>query len=78
MGNNITNHQLVPKHIVLSDTQKESFYKESNLSSKQLPKILKSEPIIDILKAKVGDVIKIERYSPTAGTAYYYRVVIDG
>ncbi|RME55346.1 DNA-directed RNA polymerase subunit H [Candidatus Woesearchaeota archaeon] len=71
----ISKHILVPKHTKLSDEEVKSLLEEYNISLKQLPKILKNDPAISDLGAKPGDVIKIERHSPTVGKTYYYRVV---
>lgn len=42
----------------------------------KLPKIKKHDPALPE-GVKVGDVIKITRKSQTAGTALYYRVVVE-
>lgn len=78
MSTDISKHHLVPKHTKLSDSEKENFYQKNKLSPMQLPKIIVDDPTVEQIKAKVGDVIKIERISHTAGISYYYRVVIDG
>ena len=44
---------------------------------KQLPKILVQDPAIQLLGAKIGDVIKITRDSPTAGAYVMYRYCIE-
>lgn len=75
---NVTKHVLVPKHTLLSDAQKEKVCAEFNISLTQFPKITKDDPAIASLNAKVADIIKIERTSPTAGKAVYYRVVVNG
>ena len=41
----------------------------------QLPKILTTDPVVKALGAKEGDVLRIIRKSPTAGTSEYYRTV---
>ena len=69
-------HVMVPKHRIMSDEEKEKLLKKYNISVQQLPRILINDPICRELKAKVGDVIEIERDSPTAGKAMYYRVVV--
>lgn len=74
----ITRHTLVPKHELLSEKEKEELLKKYGVTLKQLPRILLSDPAIRHLNAKVGDVIKITRKSPTAGTSIYYRVVKKG
>jgi len=70
-------HILIPKHNKLSDKQKEKLLEEYNISLKELPKILKSDPAIVSLNAKPGEIIKITRNSMTAGESIFYRVVID-
>lgn len=78
MSFTIIQHQLVPKHTKLSESDKEKLFKEQKLSIRDLPKIIKADPAILKLNVKSGDVIKIERVSRTAGIAIYYRGVIDG
>jgi len=72
----ILNNVLVPKHTIISESEKEELLAKLNISPKQLPKISVNDPAIKLLDAKVGDVIKITRKSPTAGTSIYYRIVI--
>ena len=44
---------------------------------KQLPKILIGDPAVQLLGAKIGDVVKIIRDSPTAGKYVTYRYCIE-
>jgi len=74
---NILNHVLVPKHKILSEEEKEKLLTELNISPKQLPKISVNDPAAKAIGAKVGDIVKIIRKSQTAGTAIYYRLVIN-
>lgn len=78
MAFDISKHELVPKHSKLNDSEKKNLLEKYNLVATSLPKIMKEDPAIAKLKVKVGDVIKIERISKTAGAAVYYRVVMDG
>ena len=72
-------HELVPKHVVLSEEEKEKVMKKYGINKlNQFPKILKSDPVVRTLKAKPGDLIKIIRKSSTAKESIYYRVVIEG
>ncbi len=73
----ISKHELVPEHIVLSEEEANELLKKLNITKSQLPKILASDPMVKKIKAKPGDIIKIVRKSPTAGVYYYYRVVIS-
>ena len=74
----LTKHELVPKHSKLSDSEKQKVLDKFTIATKQLPKILITDMALQKLKPKIGDVIKIERTSQTAGKSDYYRVVIDG
>ncbi|MBW2984040.1 DNA-directed RNA polymerase subunit H [Candidatus Woesearchaeota archaeon] len=73
----IDKHSLIPKHMRLSEKEKEAVLKKYNITLNELPKILKNDPAIQKLGAKSGDVIKIVRKSPTAGEAVFYRGVIN-
>jgi len=74
---NINEHILVPKHSILSEKEKEALFEKYHITIKELPKILLTDPAIKPLKPKLGDVIKIERASPTAGKSIFYRGVIN-
>lgn len=74
---NIQEHKLIPKHTKLSEEETQKLLEQYNISLKQLPKILKSDPAIKDLNAKPGDVIKIDRESPTMGKTSFYRVVLN-
>lgn len=74
----IEKHELVPKHILLSQKEKEELLKNYGITLKDLPRILSSDPMVKAINAKVGDVIKIIRKSPTAEVSEYYRVVVKG
>ncbi|MBN1386223.1 DNA-directed RNA polymerase subunit H [Candidatus Woesearchaeota archaeon] len=73
----IKTHNLVPKHTKLNKTESKALYETYQVTSKGLPKIFKSDPAIADLKPEEGDIIMIERSSPTAGVSKYYRVVTD-
>jgi len=72
----ILNHKLVPKHEVMSKKAVKEMLEKNNLSKSQLPRILKTDPVVKAIKAREGDIIKITRSSITAGEAVYYRVVV--
>jgi len=74
----IRKHELVPKHTLLTEKEKEELLKKYNITLKQLPRILASDPVVKILNGQPGDVVKIERKSLTAGQVDYFRVVIKG
>ena len=73
----VMSHQLVPKHEILTEKESEDTLEHFNLRRDQLPKILITDPAVKRIGAKVGDIIKITRESPTAGVSVFYRIVID-
>ncbi|MBI2651063.1 DNA-directed RNA polymerase subunit H [Candidatus Woesearchaeota archaeon] len=73
----VDKHILIPKHSKLSDSQKEKLLEKYNISMNELPRILKTDAAISSLEPKPNDIIKIARKSPTAGEAFFYRVVVD-
>ncbi|MEK6951180.1 MAG: DNA-directed RNA polymerase subunit H [Nanoarchaeota archaeon] len=74
----VSNHFLVSKHSKLAESEKRQLLEQYKVELPALPKIFRSDSAITKLNTKVGDVIKVERASKTAGTFAYYRVVIDG
>ncbi|HLC45610.1 MAG TPA: DNA-directed RNA polymerase subunit H [archaeon] len=68
----ILEHAWVPKHEVLGKAETEEVLKQYTVSLQNLPKVLKSDPVVKIIGAKPGDVIKITRQD----SSVYYRVVI--
>lgn len=74
----ITKHDMVPKHELLGEKERDEVLKKFGITLRQLPRIVDSDPMVKILNAKIGDVVKITRKSETAGEAEYYRVVIKG
>ncbi len=74
---NVTKHVLVPEHVLLSDSDAKSILKGYNIAPQLLPRILVTDPCAKILGAKPGQIIKIIRKSPTAGTSVFYRLVVN-
>ena len=70
-------HIFVPEHKKLSEKEKQLLLEKYQITTKELPMILKSDPAIQGLNAKEGDIIMIIRNSPTAGKSVYYRVVVS-
>jgi len=73
----IGKHDLIPKHVKLSDKEKKELLERYNISMKELPKIYKNDPALQSLNIKVGDVVKIVRKSATCGESVYYRGVVN-
>ncbi|MFH1850284.1 MAG: DNA-directed RNA polymerase subunit H [archaeon] len=73
----LIDHELIPKHVKLSEKEKKELLQKYSITIKHLPQILKGDSAIQMLDAKPGDVIKICRQSPTVGEAIFYRGVVD-
>ncbi len=71
----ILNHVLVPKHEILTKEEEKEFLDKIRIKKEDLPRIRKEDPAIRHLNPKLGDIVRIERKSPTAGKSYFYRVV---
>ncbi len=69
-------HKMVPKHEILNETEVKKILSEYDIEKEQLPKIRVSDPAAVAINAKVGEVIRIIRESPTADKAIFYRMVI--
>lgn len=74
---NITKHELVPKHRIISEDEKQQLFVKLKISAEQMPKILKRDPVCRYLGAESGDVVEILRNSRTAGVSVYYKIVED-
>ena len=72
----VDKHQLVPKHILLTEREKEEILLRFGINLRQLPRISLEDPAIKEMNPKIGDVVKIIRRSVTAGESEYYRVVV--
>ncbi len=74
---NITKNYLVPKHVLLSEKEKQEVYKKYNTNSNDVfQKIRKNDPVAQYYAMKKDDMCKIIRSSPSSGICVSYRVVV--
>jgi DNA-directed RNA polymerase subunit H len=71
----ISGHELVPKHTLLTKEEAQSVLDKYNIKPYQLPYIKRADPAIRHLNVQAGDVVMVVRRSPTAGEAIVYRYV---
>jgi DNA-directed RNA polymerase subunit H len=72
----VLKHKLVPEHVILDENEKKELLERMKIKPSQLPKILNNDPVVKEIGAKEGDILKIMRKSPVAGTTLYYRIVV--
>ena len=68
----ILDHEMVPEHIIIAEEEAELILKRYGITKGQLPKLRSSDPVAKQIGAKVDDVVKVIRNSPTAGRSVVY------
>ncbi len=72
----VLKHELVPEHKALSEEEKQKLLDKFDITVKQLPRVLDTDPVVKQMNAKAGDVLEIKRKSISAGASLYYRHVV--
>jgi DNA-directed RNA polymerase subunit H len=75
---NLFEHNLVPRHEILTDSEIEELQNKYHIKLYQLPYIKLSDPVVEFIGAKPGDILRITRKSLTAGSSVTYRYVVEG
>lgn len=73
---NITEHEMVPKHEVLSTEDKMILLRLYKVKESQLPRIQKTDPVARYFGLTHGIVVKITRYSESALRTVSYRICV--
>jgi len=78
---NVLEHQLVPEHRLVAEEDADRVLKALKITRDQLPKIRKSDPVIQVLEKiegpiEEGRIVRVTRVSGTAGVSEAYRLVI--
>jgi DNA-directed RNA polymerase subunit H len=74
----VTKHALVPEHKKLSEKDTDVLLADYTITVRELPRILITDPAIQHLDLKEGDVVKIIRETPGCGKTLFYRRVTRG
>ena len=75
---NLFDHELVPRHEILKQDEREKLLAQYHVPPYQLPRINTSDPAVKAIGATAGDIVRITRNSATAGKYVAYRYVVDG
>lgn len=75
-GWRVSNHELVPKHEIMSQDEIADLLKRYKVKIEQLPKLLVTDPVAKEIGAEVGDIVKVTRKSPTTRFSVAYRLVV--
>lgn len=72
---NITKHELVPKHQLMTEEEVDNLLEKYKMTKSQLPRLQITDPVAKYYGFKMGDVCKIYRQSDMTGESIHYRIV---
>lgn len=75
---NLVDSNLIPKHIVLSEEEKEECMNTYQIKKRNLSRIFITDPVARYYNMKINDIVRIERYSINSGINISYRIIVDG
>lgn len=74
---NVLNHEIVPLHEILPDEEVPPLLDKYQIVKEQLPKIKSTDPAARVVGAQPGQIVRITRASPTAGSFTAYRLCVE-
>lgn len=74
----ISKHNMVPKHILLSKNDATKVMNEYKIKKKDMGRIFVDDPMARYLYAQKDDIIQIIRMTVNSGYSTYYRLVVTG
>ena len=72
----IVNHRDVPHHEVIDEKEKKELLEKFHIKQENLPVILRDDSMARYLGLRPGEVVRIQRASPTSGTYISYRICV--
>ena len=75
----ILEHEIVPKHMILTKEETDELLKKYSIKLLNLPRIFSDDPVVEMIGARYGDVIRVTRKSETTvNEVESYRFVMKG
>jgi DNA-directed RNA polymerase subunit H (RpoH/RPB5) len=74
---NILEHSYVPKHIKLTQEEKDEFYNKFHVNETQVPEISRFDPVARALCLRPKQICKIIRYDKISYKNEYYRICVS-
>ena len=72
---NVLEHELVPKHTILTEDEANIFRKKFSISNNNnIPQISRFDAVAKAIHTRPNQIVKIERPSKTSVISYYYRL----
>ncbi len=72
---NVLKHVLVPQHKILSQKEVDALLTAYDISALQLPTMKLNDAVAKHIRAKLGDIIKVERQGLLGKYPHYWRIV---
>jgi len=74
---NISHHQFVPKHRILSQTETKELLEKYSCNIKNLPTIKRDDPMAKYIGLRIKQICEIKRENITSGVTTHYRLCVS-